>query len=52
MLLNCFKLLYLIFPQQPPIDPLSEFYTPKISIKPDGYKNLNSSSLIMYRTNK
>ena len=51
MLLNCFKILYLIFPAQPkpPVDPLSEFYTPKISIKPDGYKNLNSSSLRIIR---
>jgi hypothetical protein len=52
MLFNCFKLFGLIFPQQPPIDPLSEFYTPKISIKPDGYKNLNSSSMRIVRNNK
>ncbi len=49
MLFNCFKLLYLIFPQQPPIDPLCEFYTPKPRIKPDGYKNINSSSMKVIR---
>ncbi len=52
MLLNCFKLLYLMFPQQPPVDNLSEFYVPKITIKPDGYKNISTSSMRIIRTNK
>lgn len=49
MLFNCFKLIYLLFPTQPQVDHLAEFYTPKISIKPDGYKNINSSSMRIIR---
>lgn len=41
----CFKCLYVFYPMKNPP-------TTYATIKPDGYKNINSSSMHIIRTNK